>query len=427
MGTAPDTFLGAGIQTCVRLINEGAIGMPVAATAFMTCHGHEGWHPDPAFYYRQGGGPVFDMGPYYFTALAALLGPAQRVSGSVKRTFPFRTIGSGPKEGETIGVEVPTHAAGTIDFAIGAVATFVMSFDVWHAELPRIEIYGSDGTLSVPDPNTFGGPVRIRGATDTEWQDVPVPSRYREELAGAGALGDGGCHQGRAAAPGIRRAGDARPGDHARGARRVRRRQVHHPAVPGGQARGASRRHVDCRRVTGYYYTTEGQGGLSMQWFRRGKEEDPEEFWRQTAAKRGGEIGFLTFATLLGRSGDQPLDLPGLLYMVGDMVWFEDFERDNWLARIMGGRRKFEKTEISFSRQEVAAARLVTRTAATRCITGAVPAEKLPAASTLGRILSNPIVLVTIAGGSSLFFDMIRRTEFVALFDVTAKSPPPRR
>jgi predicted dehydrogenase len=186
VGTAPDTFLGAGIQTCIRLINEGAIGMPVAATAFMTCHGHEGWHPDPAFYYRQGGGPVFDMGPYYFTALAALLGPAERVSGSVKRTFPFRTIGSGPKEGETIGVEVPTHAAGTIDFAIGAVATFVMSFDVWHAELPRIEIYGSDGTLSVPDPNTFGGPVRIRGSTDTEWQDVPVPARYRENSRGLG-------------------------------------------------------------------------------------------------------------------------------------------------------------------------------------------------------------------------------------------------
>ncbi len=164
-----------------------------------------------------------------------------------------------------------------------------------------------------------------------------------------------------------------------------------------------------------------------MQWFRRGKEEDPEEFWRQTAAKRGGEIGFLTFATLLGRSGDQPLDLPGLLYTVGDVVWFEDFERDNWLARIMGGRRKFEKTEISFSRQEVATARLVTRTAAIRCITGAVAAEKLPAASTLGRILSNPIVLVTLAGGASLFFDMIRRTEFVALFDAAAKSSPPRQ
>ena len=153
-----------------------------------------------------------------------------------------------------------------------------------------------------------------------------------------------------------------------------------------------------------------------MQWFRRGREEDPQEFWRQTAAKRGGEIGFLTFATLLGRSGDQPLDLPGLLYTVGDMVWFEDFERDNWLAKIMGGRRKFEKTEISFSKPEVRATRLVTCSGAARCISGAVPAEKLAAATAFGRILANPIVLVSLSNGTSLFFDMIRRAEFISLF-----------
>jgi len=164
-----------------------------------------------------------------------------------------------------------------------------------------------------------------------------------------------------------------------------------------------------------------------MQWFGRGREEDPEEFWRQTAAKRGGEIGFLTFATLLGRSADQPLDLPGLLYTVGDMVWFEDFERDNWLAKIMGGRRKFEKTEVSFSKAEVRATRLVTRSGAARCIGGAIPAEKLSAASAVGRILSNPIVLVTLSNGTSLFFDMIRRTEFVALFALSADaSTPPK-
>ena len=152
----------------------------------MTCHGHEAWHPDPAFYYAQGGGPVFDMGPYYFTALVALMGPAQRVCGSAKRTFARRTVGSGPKEGDLIDVQVPTHVAGTIDFAIGAVATFVMSFDVWHAQLPRIEIYGSEGSLSVPDPNTFGGPVRIRSSADTEWHDVPVPPRYEENSRGLG-------------------------------------------------------------------------------------------------------------------------------------------------------------------------------------------------------------------------------------------------
>ena len=186
VGCAPDTFLGAGIQTCLRLIDEGAIGAPVAATAFMTCHGHESWHPDPAFYYQSGGGPVFDMGPYYFTALIAMLGPARRVSGSVRRSFPRRVVGSGPKAGQVIEVEVPTHAAGTIDFECGAVVTFVMSFDVWHAELPRIEIYGMGGSLSVPDPNGFGGPVKMRGSTDAAWQDVPVTLPHAENSRGLG-------------------------------------------------------------------------------------------------------------------------------------------------------------------------------------------------------------------------------------------------
>jgi predicted dehydrogenase len=186
VGAAPDTFLGSGIQTCVRLIDEGAIGAPVAATAFMTCHGHESWHPDPAFYYARGGGPVFDMGPYYFTALIALMGPARRVSGSVSRSFSRRVVGSGPKKGEVIEVEIPTHASGAIDFECGAVATFVMSFDVWHAELPRIEIYGTEGTLSVPDPNGFGGPVRIRGGGDTEWREVPLELPWAENSRGIG-------------------------------------------------------------------------------------------------------------------------------------------------------------------------------------------------------------------------------------------------
>jgi predicted dehydrogenase len=186
VGAAPDTFLGSGIQTCISLINDGVIGVPVAATAFMTNHGHESWHPDPAFYYAQGGGPVFDMGPYYFTALIALLGPAQRVCGSAKRTFARRFVGSGPKEGEVIDVSVPTHISGTIDFAVGAIATFLMSFDVWHAALPRIEIYGSEGSLSVPDPNTFGGPVRVREPKDAEWREVPVPPSYADNSRGLG-------------------------------------------------------------------------------------------------------------------------------------------------------------------------------------------------------------------------------------------------
>jgi predicted dehydrogenase len=152
----------------------------------MANHGHEDWHPNPDFYYAQGGGPVFDMGPYYFTALIALLGPAHRVSGSVRRTFPQRVIGSGPREGETIPVQIPTHAAGTIDFDCGAIATFLLSFDVWGARLPHIEIYGSEGSLSVPDPNTFGGPVLIRTREDANWREVPVALPWDGNSRGLG-------------------------------------------------------------------------------------------------------------------------------------------------------------------------------------------------------------------------------------------------
>jgi len=185
VGGAPDTFLGAGYQTCRKLIDDGWIGEPVAATAFMTCHGHESWHPAPEFYYKVGGGPMFDMGPYYLTALVTLLGPARRVTGSARITFPERTITSRPLYGKVVEVEVPTHVAGVVDFESGAVATVITSFDVWAANLPRIEIYGSEGTLSCPDPNTFGGPVRLMRAGG-EWADVPLSHVYEENSRGLG-------------------------------------------------------------------------------------------------------------------------------------------------------------------------------------------------------------------------------------------------
>ncbi|HEY8602123.1 MAG TPA: Gfo/Idh/MocA family oxidoreductase [Thermomicrobiales bacterium] len=178
VGCAPDTFLGAGLQTCRQLIDEGKIGEPVAATAFLASHGPEGWHPNPDFYYQVGGGPLFDMAPYYLTALINLLGPVRRVSGSARASFPTRTIGSEPFKGQTITVNTPTHVATTLDFTAGAIGTMITSFDVWSHSLPRIEIYGSTGTLSVPDPNTFGGPVRWRGAEDKEWTEIPVTRAY---------------------------------------------------------------------------------------------------------------------------------------------------------------------------------------------------------------------------------------------------------
>jgi predicted dehydrogenase len=174
VGNAPDTFLGGGLQTCRKLIDDGVIGEPVAATAFMMCHGHESWHPDPEFYYEVGGGPMFDMGPYYLTALVNLLGPIRRVTGSARISFPTRTITSAKKSGKVVTVEVPTHVAGIMDFASGAVGTIITSFDVWAHTLPRIEIYGSKATLQVPDPNGFGGPVRLRKAGEKEWTDVPL-------------------------------------------------------------------------------------------------------------------------------------------------------------------------------------------------------------------------------------------------------------
>ena len=174
VGGAPDTFMGAGMQTCRKLIDEGAIGVLVAATAFMMGHGPEKWHPDPEFFYKVGGGPMFDMGPYYLTALVSLLGPVARVTGTTRISFAEREIGSEPKKGTKIVVETPTHVAGLLEFVAGPVATIITSFDVWKSNLPRIEIYGSEGTLCVPDPNTFGGPVVLWKADATEGEEIPL-------------------------------------------------------------------------------------------------------------------------------------------------------------------------------------------------------------------------------------------------------------
>lgn len=186
LGCAPDTVLGGGIQTCRKLIDEGAIGIPVGATAFMTTPGHELWHPDPEFYYKAGGGPMFDMGPYYLSALVQLLGSIKRVTGSTRITHPTRTIRSQPKNGQTITVDVPTTYAGVMDFANGAVGTILQTFDVWGANLPRIEIYGSEGTISVPDPNTFGGPIKLLRSSTRQWEEVPLEFGFTENSRGLG-------------------------------------------------------------------------------------------------------------------------------------------------------------------------------------------------------------------------------------------------
>jgi predicted dehydrogenase len=186
VGCAPDTFLGAGIQTCRKLIDDGFIGTPVAASAFMVCRGHETWHPDPAFYYQFGGGPMLDMGPYYVTALVSLLGSVETVTGMTKKSFETRTITSEPHYGEVVQVEVPTNVNGLMQFENGVVASIYTTFDAYKAEVPRIEIYGSEGTLSVPDPNIFGGSVRLYRKGTNEFKEIPLLLDYPENSRGLG-------------------------------------------------------------------------------------------------------------------------------------------------------------------------------------------------------------------------------------------------
>ena len=186
VGGAPDTFMGAGLQTGRKLIDEGAIGEPVAAIAHMMSRGHERWHPDPAFYYKPGGGPLFDMGPYYLTALVSLLGPVRSVVGAARASFPERLITSQPRAGERIIVEVPTHVAAVLEFISGAIATLVTTFDVWKSEAPRLEIHGSAGSLSLPDPNNFGGAVNLYRSAEAGWSAVPLIPGYTGDSRGIG-------------------------------------------------------------------------------------------------------------------------------------------------------------------------------------------------------------------------------------------------
>lgn len=186
IGGAPDTFLGGGLQTCRKLIDDGVIGEPVAATAFWMTRGHEHWHPDPDFYYQVGAGPMFDMGPYYLTALVHLLGPVRRVAGLARTTFQERTITSQPKYGTKITVNTPTHIAATLEFANGAIGSIITSFDVCGHNLPRLEVHGTAGSLSAPDPNTFGGPVRLRRLGEKEWSEVELTHGYTAQSRGVG-------------------------------------------------------------------------------------------------------------------------------------------------------------------------------------------------------------------------------------------------
>jgi predicted dehydrogenase len=174
VGCAPDTVLGPGIQTCRKLIDAGAIGKPIAASAHFLNHGSEHWHPNPGFTYQPGGGPLFGAGPYYLSALVTLLGPARSVSAMAATAFKERRITSQPLYGKMIKVQTPTHWTGHVEFAQGAIATVSMSFDVWAHHHPLLEIYGTEGSLSCPDPNQFDGEVRLWTRKTQEWRTVPL-------------------------------------------------------------------------------------------------------------------------------------------------------------------------------------------------------------------------------------------------------------
>jgi len=179
LGCAPDTVLGAGLQTCRKVLDEGLIGEPAAASAFLFSRGPEHWHPDPAFLYQPGAGPLWDVGVYYLTALVSLLGPVRRVTAFGRRLSPELVIGAGPRAGEAFSVGTDTYVSCILEFASGTLANLVATFGIWGADLPQLQFYGPGGVLNGPDPNTFGGPISAKlHADEAGWRDVPLTGEH---------------------------------------------------------------------------------------------------------------------------------------------------------------------------------------------------------------------------------------------------------
>ncbi|MEV0225633.1 Gfo/Idh/MocA family oxidoreductase [Streptomyces sp. NPDC050704] len=188
VGCAPDTVLGTGIQTARAAVGAGSIGRPLFASAMMVTPGHERWHPQPDFYYTAGGGPLLDMGPYYLASLVHLLGPVRAVIGAAGRLRAERVIGSGPRAGERIPVEVDSHVSGVLEHVGGALTTITTSFDGVATTAAPIEVHGEAGTLAVPDPNGFDGEVRLFELGDTRWRTLPPSAGYVGGTRGVGLL-----------------------------------------------------------------------------------------------------------------------------------------------------------------------------------------------------------------------------------------------
>jgi predicted dehydrogenase len=185
VGCAPDTFLGSGLQQARKLIEDGTIGTPLTALVLLQSPGPESWHPDPAFLFQEGAGPLFDIGPYYLTALVQSLGPIASVSAVGSKSRETRVIGSGPKAGEEFDVTVPTHVSASAKFESGQSATLIFSFDS-----PRrrtlLEITGTEATMILPDPNMFDGKISVQRREDEE--PAVVATTTMQSARGTGAL-----------------------------------------------------------------------------------------------------------------------------------------------------------------------------------------------------------------------------------------------
>lgn len=172
LGCAPDTFLGAGLQTARRVIERGDIGTPLTALTTFQTPGPESWHPNPAFLFQHGAGPLFDMGPYYLTTLVQTFGSIRKVAAVGSKAKDVRTIGSGPKAGEQFAVKVPTHVSAMAQFESGASSHSVFSFESPRQRMGFVEITGTEATLSLPDPNYFDGDLKLWRAGDEDWTTI---------------------------------------------------------------------------------------------------------------------------------------------------------------------------------------------------------------------------------------------------------------
>lgn len=186
VAAAPDTVLGAGVQTARHAIDSGTLGSIFAGAAAMIVPPPETWHPKPFFLYGEGGGPLYDMGPYYLATLVWLLGPIRRVNARGLQGLRSRTVGSGPYAGARIEVQVTTHVYGWLEFDGGVVVSLVMSFDTAGSRLPHVELYGENGTISVPDPNTFGGEVEVRLRDSEHWRVLEPVNLWTSNCRGLG-------------------------------------------------------------------------------------------------------------------------------------------------------------------------------------------------------------------------------------------------